>query len=627
MNRLFARRSLQTFCVITGLGIQPLQASEWPSFRGPNGSGVSEARDLPVEFGPDRNVLWKVAVPEGKSSPILAGERIFLTAHEGDQRLVLAFDSRTGHLLWRQAVVKRHEESRNERNGPASPSPVTDGENVYAFFSDSGLISYSRDGKERWSVPLGPFDTEHGASVSPILYRGSVVLLADQIQDSYLAAFDSADGSLKWKTERPSLLGAYSTPIVHEPDKGPAQIIAASPAEIVGYSAQTGKKLWWVSGLAYQPRSLPVLGRDAVYVNVGGFGGGSGPPFERVAEELDKNKDGKIALDELPRNPGNRFMPAMLRRWGGEDAAVDAGEWQQAQNSLSASRSLLAVRLGGRGDLTETNVRWRLSKFLPNVPSPLLYEGVLYLFKDGGIVTAVDPSTGKVLKQGRIRDAIDKYFSSPVAADGKIFVASETGKVAVLKAGPGGEVLAVNNIGEGCYATPALADGRIYLRTRTTLYCFRENDLVSRVRQGDAEAVKTLLARGDVRAESLASALSVATKNNQVAVADLLRGAGATLADTRTNESGFSLEVLNRYVGEYQTEQGWESSIVLEDGILLLKRWGQESRLNPIDEKTFRVDERVPMTVTFEFEGDLVAGFTSASKETTLAFKKVEPKE
>jgi outer membrane protein assembly factor BamB len=134
-----------------------------------------------------------------------------------------------------------------------------------------------------------------------------------------------------------------------------------------------------------------------------------------------------------------------------------------------------AIRLGGKGDMTETAVKWKYYKSLPNVPSPLLYNGVIYMVKDGGIVTALDAATGAVHKQGRLRDSMDRYFSSPVAADGKVFMSSEPGVVSVLRSGPDWEVIQANDMGEEIHATPVILDGRIYLRTKSALYCFADS--------------------------------------------------------------------------------------------------------------------------------------------------------
>ena len=183
MTREFASNALLTILaglVAAWLAVHAI-AEEWPQFRGPNGTGISTSADVPVEFGPDRDVAWRVRVPAGKSSPVLSSRRIYLTGYEGNSRLVLSLDRATGAEVWRHSVPTARSEKRNRLNDPASPTPVTDGENVYAFFAEFGLVSYGPSGNERWRVPLGPFASEHGMASSPILVDGNVIVLADQL--------------------------------------------------------------------------------------------------------------------------------------------------------------------------------------------------------------------------------------------------------------------------------------------------------------------------------------------------------------------------------------------------------------------------------------------------------------
>ena len=169
-----------------------------------------------------------------------------------------------------------------------------------------------------------------------------------------------------------------------------------------------------------------------------------------------------------------RYGPAGFEKPGLLDAngEITSGEWDYYRSAMASDNGMLAIKLGGRGDMTSTNVRWKYHKSVPQLPSPLLYHNVLYMVNDGGIVTALNPDTGAEVGQGRLKGAIDHYYASPVAADGKIFMLSETGKVAVLPPGGSLEPVAVNDLEDDIYATPAISDGRIYLRTRGWLYCF-----------------------------------------------------------------------------------------------------------------------------------------------------------
>ena len=180
-------------------------AADWPRFRGPNGAGVAETSALPDSIGPDRHVVWKTALPPGHSSPAISGDHIFLTAFEGNQLFTLALDRGNGRILWRRESPRDRHEKLDAQNSPASPTPAADGHNVYVFFPDYGLLSYTSDGKERWRTPLGPFDNMCGMGVSPILAGDKVVLICDQQHNSFAAAFSQGDGEQVWKTRAPKL--------------------------------------------------------------------------------------------------------------------------------------------------------------------------------------------------------------------------------------------------------------------------------------------------------------------------------------------------------------------------------------------------------------------------------------
>src|SRR5438067_913690 len=177
--------------IFAHLSVAILLAADWPRFRGPNGAGVDEASTgLPAEFGPAKNLAWKTKVPFAKSSPVVAGGRVFITASEGDLLLTLCLDASTGKQLWRREVKRAHENKLYKANDPASPSPATDGKNVFVFFQDLGLISYTAEGEERWLLPLGPFSNFFGLCSSPVLAIGLVLLACDQQSGSFLIAVD-----------------------------------------------------------------------------------------------------------------------------------------------------------------------------------------------------------------------------------------------------------------------------------------------------------------------------------------------------------------------------------------------------------------------------------------------------
>jgi outer membrane protein assembly factor BamB len=452
-----------------------LSASDWPQFRGPNATGVTDDVDLPTEFGPDKNVVWKTAVPRGHSSPSVAGNKIFLTAFEGETILTLALDRPTGRILWRREAPRNRKQELQPNNSPASATPATDGKNAYVFYADFGLLAYGPDGNELWRMPLGPFNNPFGHGASPILAGDTLLMVCDQDTDSFLLAIDKNTGRVRWRTERRHAQRGYATPVLYRSTAGRLQVIVAGSYQLNAYDFETGKLVWWIRGLPWQVKPTPVLTKDAVYFITFSAESDPGeqeivPSFKEALEKLDANKDGRLSKDELVDvRAKNRFDEYLDLD---DTGFLEQRDWEQFQERRKGESSLRAYRLGGEGDVTSTNFLWKNSKSLPNVPSPLFYRDVLYTLKEGGILTSYDPKTGEIAKQARLQGAIGAYYSSPVAADGKLYTISEEGKASVIRAGAQWEVLAVNDLGDGCKATPAFVDGKIYLRTYGTLYCF-----------------------------------------------------------------------------------------------------------------------------------------------------------
>jgi hypothetical protein len=276
------------------------------------------------------------------------------------------------------------------------------------------------------------------------------------------------------------VISGYSTPIVYQPKQGPKQIVVPESFQLSAYSVADGKRVWWVRGLACEMKSI--ASQDGEYLYINGWGFPQNQPgqqiptiaFNEALARYDKDKDGQISKAEAT---GDTKMDKILNLAfeafdRNRDEKLDAGDWEVFRAMMSAENGLLSIKMGGRGDQTATAIRWRYTKPVPQVPSTLLYKGVLYMINDSGILLSFDPATGNVIKQGRLHGAIDKYFSSPVAADDKVFLIGQGGQVSVLKAGGEWEVLAVNELDDECYATPAIADSHIYIRTRSALYAF-----------------------------------------------------------------------------------------------------------------------------------------------------------
>ncbi|HEX6976215.1 MAG TPA: PQQ-binding-like beta-propeller repeat protein [Vicinamibacterales bacterium] len=453
-------------------GLEARTTEDWARFRGPNGSGISSTTNLPLTFGPGVNVVWKTPLPFGHSSPILTDDRIYLTAAHEARLVTIALDRRSGAVVWEREAPRTRTEKLDSRNGPAAPSPAVEGRDVYVFFADYGVVAYDRDGRERWRVPLGPFNNIYGMGASPIVVDDVVVLVCDQSTNSFIVALNRRDGSVKWKVPRPEAHSGHSTPVVYRPRGGEAQILVPGSFLLTAYAVSSGQKVWWVRGLSFEMKATPAISGETLFIN--GFGSPENQPgahrvipsYDDAVASFDGNKDGRLLQVELPKEHGRAWIDLDT------DGTVTREEWEYYRAAMASENGMLAIRLDGRGDVTGTNVVWKYQKSVPQLPSPLVYKDVLYMVNDGGIVTTLKPATGEVIAQNRVKGILDRFYASPVAADDKVFLATEKGKIAILPTDGSLEPLAVNDLEDDVYATPAISNGRLYVRTRSMLYCF-----------------------------------------------------------------------------------------------------------------------------------------------------------
>jgi outer membrane protein assembly factor BamB len=406
-------------------------AAEWAQFRGPNSSGIGDGKP-PVEFGPSQNVLWKTAVRSGLSSPIIAKGRIFLTEFDRPtkQLATLCIDQRMGKILWRRTVAAAEIEKVHEMSSPAAPTPATDGERVYVYFGSYGLVSYDFDGKLLWERRLPLPQNIYGAVASPIV-AGDLLVLNHQGKDAYLLAVNRRDGKTVWKTDRSKFQYGWSTPVYWRHD-GIDEIVVLGGdfgpnQRLIAYNLADGAERWWVAGLPPCGKSTPVIGGGMVF-------------FAAPDIILD--------VEAEKRNPE-----------------------RAAQIYANNASRVMAIRPGGKGEVNQTHVAWTQTKGVPGVPSPLYYNGRLYTVQNGGIFFSRVAKTGELVYSGRT-GALGYYYSSPVAADNKIYLASEEGVVVVMDGGENLKVLARNKLDGQILATPAIADGKIYIRTEGYLYAF-----------------------------------------------------------------------------------------------------------------------------------------------------------
>jgi outer membrane protein assembly factor BamB len=452
----------------------------WPRFRGPNGSGIAENQSPPVQLGPDTNVKWKVTVPGGLSSPIVAGANIVITAYEKGKLYTIAYRRSDGKEAWRrEAPAAQIEKYMKNEGSPASSTSVTDGRRIVSYFGSCGLFCYDLDGNEIWRYPMptAVTFTDNGSGVSPIVAEGLVILVRDEAQGSRIVALSLADGGLHWERARTSM-NAYCTPVIWETPQG-KQVVAAGHGTMIGYDLLTGEEKWFVGGISASPCPSPVVA-DGMLFFAGWSAGGSEdkhsmPSFDALLKQADTDKDGALSKAEFAKTMFKDGFESMDLN---HDGKITREEWELVLASIYGGKSgALAISPGGRGDISRSHVLWRMTKGLPTISTAIVYRGQMIMVKDGGLVSAYDAKTGSEIYTLERIAAPGRYYASPVAANGNIYVTSlEHGVVTVLRAGTTKPERLVKNpeFGERVTATPAIANDTIYLRTASKLYAFAE---------------------------------------------------------------------------------------------------------------------------------------------------------
>jgi len=436
-------------CII--LIVSCAAAQNWPSFRGPNATGVVEGRTMPVKWDAEKSsgILWKMPIPGlAHSSPVVWGNKVFITTAISTEQKpetrfglygdvapvkenpkhtwkVFCLDKQTGKVLWERTVyegvpkVKRHPKATH-----ASSTPATNGKQIIALFGSEGLYCYDLNGKLLWKQDLGVLDAgwfydpdyqwEHASS--PIIYKNLVIVQADLQKNSFIAAYDLKTGKQAWKTAREEI-PSWGTPTVYE-GKTRSELITNGTKAVRGYDPMTGKELWRLSPNSEITTPTPFVALDLIFVTSG----------------------------YRPMQP------------------------------------IYAIKPGASGDISlkdgkETNefVAWSKTRGGPYMPTPLVYQELLYVCSNNGVVTAYNARTGERVYQQRLADKGGAFTASPVASDGKIYLSSEDGEIFVVKAGPKHELLAVNPVGEVIMATPAISDGILFVRGINHVFAVAEN--------------------------------------------------------------------------------------------------------------------------------------------------------
>jgi outer membrane protein assembly factor BamB len=454
-------------------------AEDWSQFRGYNATGISqESKNLPVKFSHEEKVLWSVEIGEGVAAPIVSAGRVVTTTMLDDQTFcVLCFDAATGKELWRQELDAGPTPSITSPNTPASSTPAADGERVYVYFSTIGMLAYDlNSGELIWKQPLTSsfYLLGWGDAHSPIVYQDMVIFNRDDDLAPFVIAYDKYTGKVRWKTDRPDMLAGYAVPVICTAG-GQTDIVLAGSGKLKGYDPKTGRERWECNTLLRTIMTSPAVADDLIYVSVQSYGDTDRVLRYALLQWKDTDQDGKLSKDEVEKAFWKKFENGDQNKDGFLVGSEIDDAFQAPTNMAGGGNTIQAVRGGGTGDVTKTHLVWNLDNSSPsNIASPLVDDGRVFVVKKGGIAASFDAETGEeVWSRKRIRN-FGNYFASPIAGDGKIYVQGENGFLVVLQQGPKLEILAKNDMGDSCIATPAIADGRIFVRTLRSLYCFSE---------------------------------------------------------------------------------------------------------------------------------------------------------
>ena len=400
------------------LAAPSLQAADWPCWRGPDGLGVSNEKNLPIRWSTE-SLAWKIALPgKGASSPIVVGDRIYVTSQTDDSGLhVLAIDRRDGRLIWDREIGRGRLPSNNLHN-MATPSPVSDGDRVWVMFGTGDLACLDREGKVLWQRNLvkeyGEYKTNHGYGSSPMLLDGKLFIACMHQGPSYLLALEGRTGKNIWKKDRnleptDEAQDSYSSPIFLRGERKP-QVVLAGAESVNAYDPQTGEEVWIYRGM-------------------------------KVPHHAGRTISGPAAGDGLI-------------------LAVASGFQNRGYT--------VAVKSGGKGDVSATHKLWTQTQYSPDCPTPVIYEGNVFSVRDDGMASCLDLKTGEPHWQERLFKENVKV--SPIAGDGKVYFTSGQGNCVVVKAAPTLEILATNELRAATLSTPAISQGSLFFRAQDHLY-------------------------------------------------------------------------------------------------------------------------------------------------------------
>ena len=476
------------------LGTTSTFADDWPQFRGPNCSGISSTKaDLPVHFSETNNVAWSADVGDGVGCPVIVAGRTFVLGMTGDRKLTLfAHDAQTGAELWKRTWDTGEVPEVHKTNSHASTTPTADAERCYFYFSTLGLIAVdAQTGKDVWhhKLPTPFFVFKWGPAMSPVLYQDKLLFVQDDDLFPAFYALDKRTGKLIWKDDRSDMAVNYSHPVICSTSRGD-EIIVAGTGLLIGYDPDNGKRLWHAKTLLRNIKTTPVCSGERIYLSL--QSGGIANQWLNTADRSETgNNDGKLTKQEMQAFVGKQQIPDSFyaktfdRGDLNQDGFLEGDELDQAflhpsnfagarhNAESSADEYVMAVRAGGRGDVTQSHLLWKhKTKYTDHIVSPLVHQQQMFLLKGGGITTLFETSTGKPVRGAKRINNSSEYFASPIMGDGKIYLAGENGIVLVLAADDY-SLQAKNDMGDSIVGTPAIAGDTLLIRTRSKLVAVR----------------------------------------------------------------------------------------------------------------------------------------------------------
>ncbi len=486
-----------SICVLVLFGLSAAHAEDWPQFRGPNCNGISSStRPLPTVFSDKDNVRWKASPGEGIGCPVVAAGRVF-TSGMVDAKTVglFAYDAKSGRELWKRTWPTGDLPDVHKTNSHAATTPAADAERVYFYFSTLGMTCVdAASGEDKWrkELPVPYFVFKWGPGMSPTLYKDKILFVQDDDLHPAFYAFNKSNGDIVWKDDRRDMAVNYSHPVICETPDGD-EIVVGGTGLLIGYDPATGKRLWEARTLLRNIKTTPVSHDGVIYISLQS----SGIANQWLAtsdRQYGGNNDGKLTKAEMQAFVGDRPIPSEFfkrtfdRGDANKDGVLEGAELDTAflhPDNFAGARFdvkdpadefVIAVKGGGRGDVTKTHVVWKKpTKYTDHIVSPLVADGRMLLIKGGGIATCFETKSGEPCGQPMRIQNEGEYFASPILGDGKIYVAGENGNIVVLANSPEFEILSKNDMGDPVLGTPAIADGALFIRTRQHLICVALN--------------------------------------------------------------------------------------------------------------------------------------------------------